>query len=602
MCGIVGLKTVGKNVSLIKNMKDAVKHRGPDGNDIFLDGNVALGHTRLAILDLSKAGSQPMTSFDGNETIVFNGEIYNYLEIKRELKSKGYKFISDTDTEVILNSYKEWGFECLKKFNGMFAFCIYDKKRQILFLARDRIGIKPLYFYSDKDIFAFASEIKALLKLGLKRLPNDKIIYEYLAKGIYDHSSETFFQNIFQLEAGNYMIVDSKQKIKKYKYWNIAKESKKYRNVDFKTKLSELLKNSTSIQLRSDVPVGLNLSGGIDSATLAVFVTQSINNTRLKTFTMGFSDSDDERKEVKEVLKYLKCENKLVISSPEELKDLLDDALFFQDQPFGGLQTIAYMNLAKAAKKEGFSVVLEGQGGDELFAGYRSYLLGYLKDCVRENKTEKVKNLMKTLGISNSAEIPKNFNYHTDLTKNVWADVLSDSFVNKFKNTKVSFDCPFDSELLNMQYHDIKYLKIPRVLRFNDHMTMSTAVELRVPILDHRIVELAMAMPAELKIHNGLGKYILRELTEGILPESIRFRPKKSVVTPQTKWLQTIFKKFVEDIINSDSFNKRKYFNSEKVKKRFKEFCSEENPENSFPIWQWIMIELWLRKFIDPQK
>jgi len=621
MCGINGLilkenlsrrKKLGFE-SKFKLMTKSLNHRGPDDNGSFKEKNFYLGHNRLSIIDLTKAGHQPMSDSSSDIWIVFNGEIYNYIEIREELKKKGYSFKSGSDTEVIIYAYKEWGYDCLKKLNGMFAFCIYDKNKNNFFIARDRLGIKPLFYYICNDFFAFGSEIKSLLALGIKRKPNEGIIYDYLSKGIYDHSSETFFENVFQLEQAHYMIIDANLKPIKKKYWDLVEETKKHKNINPEKELLRLLKDSISLRLRSDVPLGLNLSGGLDSNTLAVFLSEQLRKKggELRTFTMCFNNKKyDERAQVKEVVDLLKCKNVFTFFSPQDFNKFIQKSVYFQDQPFGGIQTIAYLkNSDYIRNKENVIVLLEGQGGDELFGGYKKYLASNLRDLYKKKNFlkffiellayKKINNLK--LNEAFKKVFSKEEGIHTDDTKAVRIECLNQDFLKKFKNRANGFEYPFDSELLNEQYLDLKYLKLPRVLRFNDHMTMAKAVELRVPYLDYRIVELAFSIPSRKKIKHGMGKMILRGLTKNLLTDKIRLRNKVSVVTPQIDWLKNELRSFVEEIINSSSFKKRNYFDAKRVKQAYSDYCSEERPKNSFFIWQWIMLELWFRTYIDKE-
>jgi asparagine synthase (glutamine-hydrolysing) len=618
MCGINGVLTrgtlqqAGLTEKHITTMRSTLSHRGPDDHGELNQGAIHLGFNRLAILDLSSAGHQPMPSADKKLWIVFNGEIYNYIELREELIRVGHAFHSQSDTEVILAAYREWGVHCLERFNGMFAFCIYDADQKKLFIARDRLGIKPLFYYASKDFFAFSSEIKALLVLGIPRLPNDQIIHDYLTKGIYDHTDETFFAQVRQLPAGHFMLIDASLRIELTQYWDLVTRSKQYAHVDHQAELRKLLTDAVRMQLRSDVPVGLHLSGGIDSNTLAVFTQQQLKTMggELRTFTHCFNDTRfDERKYVEEMAAVLQCKQSFSYFLPSDIEPTLFQGLYHQDQPFGGVATLGYMEGAFHIKeKEHVTVVLEGQGGDELFAGYAKYMNAYLRDVSesdpaafeREVAAISTRTGKSVHDIIASAEATGEFR-HVDDTKSTAPECVAPAFLEKHERT-ITLPTPFASHLLNAQYHDVKYLKIPRVLRFNDHMTMAAAVELRVPILDHRIVELAFATPAELKIHNGLGKHALRELTSGVIPDSIRLRSKVSVVTPQGEWLKTDLHAFVTALITSPSFVKRPYFDAKAVQKRYEVFCADPNPPNSFFVWQWIMLELWLRMYIDPEE
>ncbi|MFY9493282.1 MAG: asparagine synthase (glutamine-hydrolyzing) [Minisyncoccia bacterium] len=576
MCAIIGQIGGKINKKIFIEARDSMKHRGPDGEGVYYgitDEVVALGHRRLAILDLSLAGNQPMFSHDKRFVVVFNGEIFNFIELKKELSE--FKFKTGTDTEVLLAAYQKWGKSCLLKFNGQFAFAIYDTREKELFCARDNFGIKPFYYSFENGVFKFASEIKALIKLGVGSQPNDKIIFEYLRHAFYDHSKETFFKGINRLMPGE-CAVWKKNKLTIKTYWDLAllkDKENQYDNISrtdaldlFKTLMADAIR----LQFRSDAPVGLNVSSGLDSMSM-LFFANSLMGEQLRLFSAGLADADyDEVKYLKNLLSK-KQKNFLYTSklTPEKTWWLKDRLTEIQDEPYGGFSTINYFNLYEETGILGVKVLLEGQGADEILGGYKYYETGG-----REN------------------------NISQDLTREGEPGIIDSKFALKFKDLKTDFPKPFKSDLLNMQYRDIKYIKMPRVLRFNDHISMAYGRELRVPYLDYRLAEFCFFLPKRLKMEDGRFKTLLRDSMEGIVPDEGKNKPKFFFGAFQTKWLRRHFKKEVYDIINSPSFKNRPYWNSVKVKEKVDEFFSGKG-DNSFFLWQLLDLEAWFRKYID---
>jgi len=586
MCGIVG--AIGKNSrkDLLKKSLDSIKHRGPDGEGIFVDeiDNIALGHRRLAIIDLSEDGKQPFISNDSRYVIVFNGEIYNYIELKEELKSE-YDFKTKTDTEVLLASYIKWGVKCLDRFNGMFAFAIWDKEKKELFCARDRLGIKPFYYYKEQDCFCFGSEIKALLKLGVPAKENDEIIFDYLYYGFYDHSDNTFFRGIKKLPAGNYLFLKN-NKIDIKRYWDLNKPVYDYSNMssfDIKKEFERLLSDSIKLRFRSDVPVGLNLSSGLDSNSLFYFSENYLNIKNINIFSMSLPSKEYD--ECGLIEGYLSDNQKQYWHkselNPRDVFSLARTMNTIQDEPYGGIPTIAYLPLNKKAKEMNIKVLLEGQGVDEILGGYKYYELELKKDLIRQKA---------------SADI-YSFDYSQDMTKLIDVEILDDNYVSSFKKN-LRFDEKFNSNLLNAQYRDITCAKLPRVLRFNDHVSMNYGIELRLPYLDYRIVEFCFWLPSDYKIKNNVHKKLLRDIMSDKIPKIVKNSGKKAFGAVQTEWFRKYFKEEIKEVIYSSCFRGRKYWNNKKLEEKVGDFFAGKG-DNSFFIWQCINLEFWLEEFID---
>ncbi|MBI5401577.1 asparagine synthase (glutamine-hydrolyzing) [Candidatus Wolfebacteria bacterium] len=585
MCGIVGTVGTIPTRDRFEKSRDVLEHRGQDDFGLFYEPvqGIALGHRRLSIIDISSAGHQPFFSNDKRFILIFNGEIYNYLEIKKELEDF-YNFKTKTDTEVALASYLKWGEKCLEKFNGMYAFAIWDVKEKKLFCARDRLGVKPFFYYFNGKQFAFASEIKALLKLEIKTSPNEPIIFDFLYHGMYDHTDETFFKGIKTLSPGHFIIY-KEGKMQIYKYWDLAdlrdREIRDPGEEIVKENFKTLLTDSIKLRFRSDVPVGVNLSSGLDSNSLYHFALQVTKND-LHTFSMCLESNEyNECGLVEEMLdaKYRKFWHSCYLN-PQEVLGAAEKMNEIQDQPYGGIPTIAYDFLIKLSEDFKTVVLLEGQGVDEILAGYPYYQIEHEKDI--------------SSNLSNISTV----HYGQDMSKLIPKQVLDGDFVNLYKERELNFFQPFKSHLLNAQYRDIRYAKLPRVLRFNDHVTMHHGRELRVPFLDYRIVEFCFFLPAKYKIRGQSQKYILRKLMAGIIPPETKDRRKKVFGAIQTEWFRRYFKKQITDLLNDSSFKNLGYWNYKNLDMEVKKFYNGQ-VTNSFFIWQCLNLKMWFKNFFD---
>lgn len=561
MCGIIGI--LGSRVEdyVFDKMLISQAHRGPDATGVYQDNNIQLGHNRLSIIDLSEEANQPFKDNSNRYIIVFNGEIYNYLELKEELN---YHFKTTSDTEVLLAAYITWGEKCLNRLNGMFAFAIWDNLEKTLFAARDRFGVKPFYYAFNNDRLYFASEIKALHAGGIPRIMNDKVWASYFVYGSYGMPNESFWENIHQLPGGHSIIWNKgKLEIKQW-YW-FEKEVLKHQNKnDFecvKAKYTALLADSINLRFRADVPIGFNVSGGLDSSALLAFVNMQENSETIKAYT--FYTDDERYDELPWVEKMI-----LITGSPLE-KVLLEsgDVSAFaqhisthQDEPYGGVPTIAYSQIFKKAKEQGVKVLLDGQGMDEQWAGYDYYMKN--DDYTIQGITE------------------------SPFRKNV----LSKEFIELAE--KPNYPKPFDDAVFNLQYRDLFYTKTPRALRFNDRISMAYSTELREPFLDYRLVEFAFAQPLEYKIKGGIQKFLLRDIVADNLSDTIAFAPKRPLQTPQREWLANELEDWVKDVVCSmDS----EWFDKDELNRELNLYF-EGNQESSFHIWQWVNLALILNQ------
>lgn len=609
MCGIAGFFGNDTEQTLV-TMTRSLAHRGPNDEGFYIHNAVGLGHRRLSIIDTSSAGKQPITDPSGRYTIIFNGELYNYKELRPALESS-YNFTSNSDTEVLLAAYKAEGSACVKKFIGMFAFVIYDKEQNTLFGARDHVGIKPLYYTIHNQTLYFASEIKALLTLPIQKIANNARIVDYLADGNYDHTNETFFAHIQKIPAGH-TFTWKQGVLTTEQFWNVADAVAKEQPRSFEETQEALLalaEDAVKLQLRSDVPIGINLSGGFDSGALLALANKQHGGAPITAFSMLYDDATySEEKTIAITLEHQKNPWQTSTLHPDELFTRGHTMIADQDEPFGGVPTIAYQKLAEHQSHSPVKVLLEGQGADESCAGYGHHVTAYYRDILTtldlSNMNTELHHLKKKLG-STPAALLKFWNLagrpssarHYDLTRHTRPEAIAQDYLTHNQQETI-FIKPFDNNLQNALYQDLMYTKLPRVLRFNDHATMKYGLELRVPFLDHRLISFLMATPSNFKIKKGQGKYIFRKTMSQLLPRSNIGNTKRSVVSPQTEWFKTYAQKNITEILLSEKFLSRSWINPDVVRSELTTFFTKP-AENSFFIWQWINLHWWFETFID---
>ena len=612
MCGIVGFNW--HNEKLLREMMAVVEHRGPDESGYYLDERVSLGHQRLKTIDLL-TGKQPIHSEDGSAQIVFDGVIYNYLELKESLIQKGHRFYTNSDTEVIIHAYEEYGADCVKQFNGAFAFAIWDKNRQRLFLARDRLGIKPLYYYINGNRFIFASELKAILEYeGTRRNINLSALNEFFTYR-YVPSERTLIENIYKLLPGHILTLKD-GKIQTSKYWdlveNIADEPEEY----YVETLRELLRKSVKQRLMSEVPVGVYLSGGIDSSSVVALMSDITSN--IKTFSVGFgSEGEDELAHARFVSNYFGTDHNELIVGEKDL-NLLPQMVWHMDEPVVDAATLPTYALSKFVKKE-VTVVLAGEGGDELFAGY-----GFYRLMMRGHKLFRL--VPSTIKHSLVPAIAKSLPQYgkTALALDfISARGEQEQFLSllglftKVEQNKLDFFgkgydsggfIPSGMELLNgLLYFGIKtwlpndcFIKV-------DRMTMAHGVEERVPILDHNIVEFSFTIPTRLKLKGPTGKYIFKKAMAGLLPDQIINRRKQGFGAPMDYWLRHSAKCVLEQLLHESKHN---YYSKEYVlnlltrfqKSRGSYSYTTVNFLNAQKLWGILVFEIWHRMFIENRR
>lgn len=624
ICGIIKFDNSAPEMEKIQMMMGVMKHRGPDDEGIFIEDNIGLGFVRLSILDLSPLGHQPMFSHQPSSNryvIVYNGEVYNYIELREELRAKGYTFRSNTDTEVVLNSYIEWGEDCLNKFNGMWAFAIYDRQSKEIFCARDRYGIKPFYYYKDDEQLIFASEIPPILSvLNKKPTANNQAIFDYLVFNRTDQTEQTFFNEIKKLQHGCTLRIKIKEKSKKFEIgkWYDLRESVKaaegFRNAD---EFREIFSTSVGLRLRSDVPVGVCLSGGLDSSSIVSILLKDYEKKDLNTFSAVYGEGKrgDESEFIRayspagtSAKEGSNTIDSMHFTTPDanSLFNDLDHFISAHAEPIPSTSPYAQFKVMELAK-ENVIVTLDGQGADESLAGYHYFFGFYFKDLLKQFRLFKL--LAEAgyyIGNHNSLYGLKTFAYFLlpEFLKTKARvrekDYLNPGFTKAYSANNTIAGELYNSKSLNEALHDHFEYKLEHLLKWEDRNSMHFSLEARVPFLDYRLVEKTLASPSDTKIKDGMTKHILREAMKGILPEKIRMRKDKiGFMTPEDEWFRTDnFINLVTEILSSVSFNQRNLIDAEKAKQLFNRHKTGEI-QMSKEIWKWINLELWFRKFID---
>lgn len=617
MCGIAGIFNLRDNAidhSLLEAMSSSIHHRGPDDLGFYVNDSIGLAHRRLAIIDLSEAGHQPMSSLDKKIWIVFNGEIYNYLELKQQLKEKGHIFKTETDTEVILAAYQEYGDNCVNLFNGMWAFAIWDERKKKLFCSRDRFGVKPFYYTLSNGVFYFASELKAFCTLkNINLSVSDESVFLYLSRRLTNYKQNTFFKDVYQLEAAHSLEISSENK-KIWRYWDIDPNniihSKKQEDVIHE--FHELFKDSIRLRMRSDVPIGTCLSGGLDSSSI-VCMTNSLLKENLstvyqqETFSACFDQKNiDERPFMEHVISATGANRNFVFPNEDSLVQDLDKLIYHQDEPFISLSIFAQWMVMKTAKEKGVTVLLDGQGADELLAGYGYHSL-YWAQLLRnkgwkslqievspELRTEPLRTL-KRFGRMLYPQQIRNWERRTQFKPYMDYDFFKYHSELKLEHYSQPFNRVLKDELYNLLNYSLSQL-----LRYEDRNSMAFSLEARVPFLDYRLAQFIFSLPESYLINEGWSKWILRKSMEGILPPEVQWRKGKiGFEVPQQLWLQKTLTTFVRNIFHDHRFHKRNYWNGQKVIDAYENWVKGKDNDIAPWIWSIINMELWLRRFID---
>lgn len=613
MCGIAGIISKEKVSALtIKSMTDSIAHRGPDADGHWVDENIGLGHRRLSIIDLSEAAQQPMISMNNRYIISYNGEIYNFKELRVQLESLGHKFFSNSDTEVVLNSYIQWGEECLEKFNGMFAFAVWDCKKKFLFLARDKYGIKPIYYTFNEEGFVFGSEIKAILasKKAKTEMNKNGLVEYFTFQNFF--TNETLFKNINILPAGNFLVIDqSLSNMRLTQYWDFKfeEDSSKIKEEEYIEELQHLLEQAISRQLVSDVEIGTYLSGGMDSGTIAAISSSKLPN--IKSFTVGFDLSSasgmemafDERAKAESMSYQFKTEHYEMVLKAGDMERCMNDLVYHLEEPRVGM---SYPNFyaAKLASKFG-KVVLSGAGGDELFGGYPWRYYNALNVTSYENYVDQYYLYWQRL-ISNK-DIKNLFrNIYRDI-EGVWTrDIMSD-ILKSHKNNKDEF-------INHSLYFEAKTF-LHGLFVVEDKLSMAHSLESRVPFLDDDLVNFAMKVPVSLKINNlsevkdmnendlrkqfiknSDGKAILRKAMEKYLPKEVTQRDKQGFSAPDNSWFKGDSIDYVKDTLINNNAKIYNYLDKDEVQKIISEHLKGEKNRRLL-IWSLLNVEAWCHIF-----
>jgi len=635
MCGIAGFVDFKSlwSVEYLRRMANSMVHRGPDDEGISIlklyNAQIGLAHRRLAILDLSPLGHQPMER--DNIRVVFNGEIYNYREIRKELLLHGYSFSSDSDTEVLLRAFQHWGTSCLDRFVGMFAFVIVDGDKQKLWLCRDRVGIKPLYYSIRDNGLLFSSETKALATVTHAPLTLDSnSLTDYLRYG-YTVGEHTIYNEVKKVKPGHYFEYDIQTSIgAEFKYWSVDAFYKRTTLIpdenSLLTVLEDLLTSACNFRMVSDVPVGVFLSGGYDSSLVTALIQKNTSQP-LKTFTIGFAEkSYNEAPFAAEIANYLGTDHHELICTEQDALALIPNLPYFFDEPFGDSSAIPTMLVSVLAKQQ-VSVALSADAGDEVFGGYTRYgnilnnaqLIGQIPKSLRK----RLGKLLTHLPIGRLSRIINNGRYE-QIALNV-VDILREDNLyesllrigsrriasrnlskvlittpnprsNEFDNALLHFEKPI-SPLHQLMLIDYKTYLTDDILVKVDRAAMSVSLEGREPLLDHRIIEFVAGLPAHLKIRNGDKKYLLKRVAERHIPRKLLDRPKTGFAIPVNKWMRKELNPILREMLNRDMLKKQGLFNYSEVELMMKRYEAGEN-QNSELLWFILMFQLWYNKWM----
>jgi len=642
MCGIAGI--IAKKSfhhDKIRSLLKELNHRGPDSNGyLYRKGNtykvikentarrnimidMCLVHTRLSIIDLSNNGSQPMSDKEGKTFLIYNGELYNYLEIKKELVNKGWKFLSTSDTEVILFSYKEWGVKCFEKFNGMWSLAIFDTTSNKLILSRDRFGIKPLYYIQTEDTFAFSSEIKALLSLNIiQKKPNEQVVSQYLFQGAVDTTDQTFFQGINKVKSGYYFDISKPDKnkitVKQTQYWDVPKSEKNsVHDNKIIEKFKDLIYKSVHRHTTSDVPIGTCLSGGIDSTSILAICEQLRKQNKLAHLTHHciFYDSQDSTYSEKEYVDSIANTFKIALStvrfSFNEFNASLKKIIYDQEEPFGSASIVAQWFVFQKARQLNLKVMLDGQGADEILGGYHSfyyeianymrkykgrfpYLFFLLQYKIYFNQDLfSFKEILRSIlpfGLGNYFNnSPKNNSVNDYLDLKMCAAKLYNKTSKQNNNDQIQI-----TSLNEMLTNRVK-INLPELLRYEDKNSMAHSIESRVPFLDKEVAEFVFSLPFDYKINGVITKYLLRKSLKGLLPDRIRVRKDKIGFKSRPSLTFRYIKTNLSSISKNVSQYEKLWFEAKNINSQL--FHMKQNAVNEFYSWRLINLKLWLRVY-----
>lgn len=617
MCGIAGFIDFNKKSSkeILMDMCDVVSHRGPDSGDCFFEEHdnyqIGLGHRRLSIIDLHSSADQPM--FFEDWVIVFNGEIYNFAQIREELIGKGRTFMTQSDTEVILQSFDEWGETCVNRFIGMFAFILFNRRKQEVYTIRDRTGIKPLHIYSSESVLMWASELKSFHQHPKFQKELDlESVKSFIQLG-YVPSPNSIFKNVEKQKPGTIQTLSLKLKEKSvWEYWNVNTfYNRKQKDIDYetaKTELKELLVSACNYRMVADVPIGVFLSGGYDS-TLVASVLQSGSTKQIKTFTIGVNDPKiNEAEFAKEISNILGTDHTEVYLSEDEMFKQLEDFVFYFDEPFGDSSAIPTMLVSKAARQD-VTVALSADGGDELFAGYNRYsnisLLNRSKKISKIpfaktilpmviNDLYKRERITMLLNNPDAITLAKTLNnpYHKEEIDQLFLQTISNSQIELLGKSNVISD-----DLKAMLAFDYETYLLNDILVKVDRATMRYSLEGREPLLDHRLVEYAASLPNDFKIRNGVKKFILKDIVHDFVPKELMERPKMGFAAPVDSWLRNNLKEQIDWFLSKEYIENQNIFSFVAINKLKEDFYQGKN-KYALKLWYVLVFQLWFEKWM----
>jgi len=615
MCGICGVYNFGTgepaDAVALKHATDAMAHRGPDDEGFYLDGPLGLGNRRLSIIDLP-GGHQPIANEDESVWITFNGEIYNYRDLRPDLLARGHQFRTNSDTETILHLYEEYGFNCLNHLRGMFAFAIWDSRKRRLFIARDRLGVKPLFFRLDPGRVAFASELRTLREL-LPRAPeiDPQSIYDFFGFR-YIPAPRTFYRGVEKLLPGHYLVADPSG-VRTQAYWDIPPEEETSKSSkEIAAEIVELLRESVRLRLIADVPLGVFLSGGTDSSAVVAFMAE-LGHSPLRTYTVGFEESEhSELPYARAVASRYETEHQELIVTPQNLRDELPRLVAFRDEPIAEPTDVALYLMSRLAAQN-VKVVLAGEGGDELFAGYPKYAADRLAGVVSAFPSEitralirwlpyrqhRAKTALEALSIRDEAE--RSVTWFASFSREERESLFAPEFLAQVDGShparvfasyleKVSDRTP----LKRMLYADLKVWLPDNLLLRGDQMTMAASIEERGPFLDHRLVEMAARIPTRMLTRGFKTKALLKDALRPYVPEHVMFRRKVGFRVPVGEWFKKPLRSLVGDLLLSPQAKTRGYFNARSMER----FVSEHFDgvrDRQKQIWALVNFELWCR-------
>ncbi|OHB19955.1 MAG: asparagine synthase (glutamine-hydrolyzing) [Parcubacteria group bacterium RIFCSPHIGHO2_01_FULL_47_10b] len=615
MCGIVGFNF--KDGELLKKMTDTLEHRGPDDQGSYLDPDISLGHRRLSIIDLSEKGRNPLFSEDKNFILIFNGEIYNYKELKQSLIPR-HEFTSETDSEVVVHLYEDFGPAAVERLNGIFSFAIWDKKKKELFLSRDRLGVKPLYYYFDKGIFVFASEIKALLRASIPREVNIAALSHYLTLG-YVPQPLTSFNNIYKLPSAHYLLLrDSKIVVKRY--WGINNWQQLSSRSDVQERIRFLINDAVRNQLMSDRPLGIFLSGGIDSNIITGVARQYVTDP-IKTYTVGYESKHGDKFNIdlelaRDSSRYYGTDHHELIITGSDIINNFESAVYHLDEPINNVAQIAVFLLARLAKKD-VAVNFSGGGGDELFGGYPRYRINYMID-----RWQSLPHILRGRAIAGLiGRVTKKNDLYDKLSakgiarymhfmfrqKDLLTQILKPEFTRldaPMKHFRQSFfdAMPTVDMTRYFGFIDMQTWLQDLALAQEDKMTMAFGLEERVPLLDHRLAELSVRVPTRFKIRGRETKYILKQAMQEYINPSVLAQPKIGFRPPAAKWLKRDLYEFAKSVLSPDySPGTQRFFNFDRIRSLLDEHAQEKGYHLNL-LWGLLTWQIWHKIFIEGKR